>query len=118
MEKWVRMKYQPCAPLGEDGRPVSCCKEHTDFTRRAAAEGMVLLKNDGILPLKKGKKVAVFGKAQVDTFARRYEDYPSAASFGKGETHEKYYEDIYVGYRYFETVPGAAEVRNTFPKIP
>jgi len=279
MEKWSRMKYMPCAPLGEDGKKVSCCKEHTDFTRRAAADGMVLLKNDGVLPLKKGAKVAVFGKAQVDhvtgvhikfstayvcdildglcaegfelfeecvdfyraacgkmdsnaalrgwerskiaepeipedmlsraaafsdtaimilsrrqgedadrrpdefyltagerkmidgvcgtfenvvvllnigaametawieenskiggalltwypgmeggkavadvltgavnpsgklvdTFARRYEDYPSATSFGKWETLEKYYEDIYVGYRFFETVPGAAE---------
>lgn len=280
MEKWTRMKYMPCAPLGEDGRKISCCKAHTDFTRRAAAEGMVLLKNDGVLPLQTGAKVAVFGKAQidhvtgnhktfstthicdimeglrseglelfeegmafyreacvekipgnavlrswekgkidepeipgrllsraaafsdtaivilsrrqgedadrrpeefcltaeerkmikdvcgvfskivvllnigaametawieenpkiggalltwypgmeggravadvltgkvnpsgkmVDTFARRYEDYPSAATFGKWETLEKYYEDIYVGYRYFETVPGAAE---------
>lgn len=66
MEKWARMKYQPCAPLGENGRNVSCCKAHRDFTRRAAAEGMVLLKNKGILPLKRGSKVAVFGKAQAD----------------------------------------------------
>ena len=37
-----------------------------------------------------------------DTVARKYEDYPSAEHFGKKEYNE-YYEDIYVGYRYFET---------------
>ncbi len=36
------------------------------------------------------------------TIARHYEDYPSAANFGNREYNE-YKEDIYVGYRYFET---------------
>ena len=279
MKKWTRMKYMPCAPLGKDGKLASCCSEHIAFTRRAAAEGMVLLKNKGILPLAEGTKLAVFGKGQidhivgvadnfptphvcnfleglqtegfalceellqfysetckrkstetdhrfwlvnhmiepeipqpllehaakftdtaviilgrsqgentdrkvqdfylsaaeqamirdvcavfsnvvvllnigaaietgwiedndkisaalltwypgmeggkaladillgrvnpsgkmVDTFARKYDDYPSSATFGKADTQEKYYEDIYVGYRYFETVPEAAK---------
>ena len=38
----------------------------------------------------------------TDTIARRYEDYPSAKNFG-GRGHNCYQEDIYVGYRYFET---------------
>lgn len=38
----------------------------------------------------------------TSTFARHYEDYPSAAHFG-GEIFNNYVEDIYVGYRYFET---------------
>lgn len=38
----------------------------------------------------------------TDTIARRYEDYPSSAYFG-GKTSNAYVEDIYVGYRYFET---------------
>ncbi len=38
----------------------------------------------------------------TDTIAVKYEDYPSSAHFGKKEANE-YFEDIYVGYRYFET---------------
>lgn len=37
-----------------------------------------------------------------DTIAFNYEDYPSAIQFGQEEFVE-YIEDIYVGYRYFET---------------
>lgn len=37
-----------------------------------------------------------------DTIARRYEDYPSAEHFGD-KKRNVYREDIYVGYRYFET---------------
>ena len=38
----------------------------------------------------------------TSTFAYHYEDYPSANNFG-GEVFNNYAEDIYVGYRYFET---------------
>ena len=37
--------------------------EHHALARRIAAEGMVLLKNNGILPLKSPKKIAVIGRA-------------------------------------------------------
>lgn len=37
-----------------------------------------------------------------DTIAKRYEDYPSSGSFGAKE-YNNYVEDIFVGYRYFET---------------
>ncbi|MBR5506813.1 MAG: glycoside hydrolase family 3 C-terminal domain-containing protein, partial [Clostridia bacterium] len=66
MKKWTRMRFQPCIPLGEDGRLVSSCDKHTQFSRKTASEGMVLLKNEGILPFEKGTKIAVFGKAQID----------------------------------------------------
>lgn len=46
-------------------------------------------------------KVNPSGKL-ADTIAIRYEDYPSAANFGNVEKND-YAEDIYVGYRYFET---------------
>lgn len=42
----------------------------------------------------------------TDTWAKRYEDYPSSASFGRnnGNVDDEYYtEGIYVGYRYFDT---------------
>ena len=38
----------------------------------------------------------------TDTIALSYEDYPSAANFGNRDAN-RYEEDIYVGYRWFET---------------
>ncbi|MDO5736842.1 MAG: glycoside hydrolase family 3 N-terminal domain-containing protein, partial [Propionibacteriaceae bacterium] len=38
----------------------------------------------------------------TSTIARRYEDYPSAGHFGDRH-HSNYAEDVFVGYRYFET---------------
>ena len=38
----------------------------------------------------------------TDTIANRYMDYPSASHFGEKLANE-YWEDIYVGYRWFET---------------
>ena len=39
-----------------------------ELLRRAGAEGCVLLKNDGVLPLKKDREIAVVGRCQVDWF--------------------------------------------------
>lgn len=47
-----------------------------------------------------------------DTFAKHLEDYPSSDSFHNSSNYVEYYEDIYVGYRYFETVPQKAELVN------
>ena len=41
------------------------------------------------------------------TFARTLADYPSADHFDDSDYYVEYLEDIYVGYRYFETIPGA-----------
>ncbi len=38
----------------------------------------------------------------TDTIAKAYEDYPTSCCFG-GREYNAYTEDIYVGYRYFET---------------
>ena len=66
MDRWTRYACMPCLPLGEDGRRVTGSKEHFELSKKAASEGMVLLKNDGLLPLKNGTKLAIFGTAQYD----------------------------------------------------
>jgi beta-glucosidase len=43
-----------------------------------------------------------------DTFACGLADYPSTEHFHDSLEYVDYTEDIYVGYRYFETLPGAA----------
>lgn len=45
----------------------------------------------------------------ADTFAAKTEDYPSTANFHESFDYVNYTEDIYVGYRYSETIPGAKE---------
>ena len=45
----------------------------------------------------------------VDSCAASFDDYPSSEGFHESTDYVKYTEDIFVGYRYFETVPGKAE---------
>ena len=41
-------------------------QEHIDLARQVAADGMVLMENNGALPLAHGAKVAMFGRAMID----------------------------------------------------
>ena len=67
MERWVRARFLPGIPLGKDGRRVTAGPEHIALSRRAAREGMVLLKNEGnALPLRRGCRLALFGKGTFD----------------------------------------------------
>ncbi len=67
MRKWTRANYQPNLPLGENGERVTASPAHLELSRQAAQEGMVLLKNEaGLLPLRKGSRIALFGKAGFD----------------------------------------------------
>ncbi len=73
-----------------------------------------LVKPDAVLYAWQGGMLGGLGTADVlvgntspsgkltDTIARSVSDYPSAGHFGN-TTREYYCEDIYVGYRYFET---------------
>ena len=87
MEKWARIKYQPVLPLGENNTKITGCQKHIDLSRRAAEEGIVLLKNENsTLPLKKNEKIAIFGKAQID--------YVKVGG-GSGDVHSEYTLNIY-----------------------
>lgn len=55
---------------------------------------------NGVLDVLTGK-ISPCGKL-ADTIARDIQDYPSTANYG-GTAYNVYAEDIYVGYRYFET---------------
>ncbi len=87
MEKWYRSVHQPHVPLGEDGY-VTMCEKHIDLSCRAAVEGMVLLKNDGTLPLQKGTPVALMGKGTYD--------YVKCGG-GSGEVHTGYIRTVAEG---------------------
>lgn len=91
MDKYARFRYQPCLPLGVDGRKVTGSPEHAELSRRAAGEGMVLLKNDGgTLPLKRGTRVALFGKATVEYIK---------GGGGSGDVFCAYTHNIYDGFK-------------------
>lgn len=89
MQKWTRVMYQPNIPLGENGEKVTACRKHIALSKEAAKEGMVLLKNDGdLLPLSRGSKVALFGKASFD-YVR--------GGGGSGEVTVSYARNLYEG---------------------
>ncbi len=91
MERWARANYQPMLPLGRDGHRITACKEHLLLSKKAAREGMVLLKNEAAaLPLAKGSRLALFGKA---TF-----DYVKGGG-GSGDVTVSYTRNLYDGLK-------------------
>ena len=90
MDKYARFRFQPCIPLGEDGRCVTASLKHVMLSRRAATEGMVLLKNENeALPLKKGERIALFGKATIEYIK---------GGGGSGDVHCPYICNIAQGF--------------------
>lgn len=91
MEHWVRARFTPNLPLGRDGKRVTASAEHIAISKNAAKEGMVLLKNTGgLLPLKRGAKVALFGKGTAD--------YVKGGG-GSGDVYCPYVHNILDGFR-------------------
>ena len=65
--KWQRINHMPPLPLYPGEPRVTAGAAHIALAREAAAEGMVLLKNEErTLPLDPAAPLAVFGKAQAD----------------------------------------------------
>ena len=94
-EKWLRARFLPCIPLGDNRSCITACEKHIALSRRAACEGAVLLKNEnGFLPFEKGQKVAVFGNAQID--------YVKGGS-GSGDVFVPYTRNIYDGLKMKES---------------
>ena len=89
-EKWARYKYNLTTAIGENGKRVTGSKEHIALSRRAAGEGMVLLENNGILPLKEGSKIALFGIGSLD--------YVKGGG-GSGQVYCAYTRNIYEGFK-------------------
>lgn len=89
MDKYARFRYQPCLPIGTDGRRITASKENINLSRKAATEGIVLLKNNGCLPLKKGTGVSLFGKATIEYIK---------GGGGSGDVHCPYIRNIFDGF--------------------
>ena len=83
--------FQPGVGIGDNGQRVTACKEHIELSKEAAKEGMVLLKNEqGVLPLAKGSRVALFGKG---TF-----DYVKGGG-GSGDVTVEYIRNLWDGFQ-------------------
>ena len=65
-ERWSRYLYNLTTNLGENGQRLTGCPEHIALSRKVAGEGMVLLENNGILPLQAGTTVALFGTGTME----------------------------------------------------
>ncbi len=91
MNKYARFRYQPCLPLGKDGKRVTASAEHIALSRKVAADGMVLLKNENnALPLQRSEKIALFGKATIEYIK---------GGGGSGDVHCPYVKNIYEGFK-------------------
>lgn len=67
MERWIRNRFTPNLPLYREKDRVTASREHVGIAHEVALEGMVLLKNENrALPLARGSRIALFGKAVCD----------------------------------------------------
>lgn len=66
------------------------CKEHRDLALEAAEKGMVLIENNGILPLQKTEKVAVAGK---------YANTENVGDYGSSRVYNRHVVNPYEGLK-------------------
>ena len=88
-ERWMNYKHTIMTSCGENGERLTSSQKHIDISHKAATEGMVLLENDGLLPLKDGTKLAIFGIGSID--------YVKGGG-GSGQVYSAYIRNIYEGF--------------------
>ncbi|MCF0143437.1 MAG: glycoside hydrolase family 3 C-terminal domain-containing protein, partial [Parasporobacterium sp.] len=94
MAGWSRIRYNPNIPLYPDRERVTGGREHIRISKDAAKEGMVLLKNDNkALPLKKGSRLVLIGKATLD--------YVKGGG-GSGDVTVAYSRNLYEGIKIYD----------------
>lgn len=98
------------SPYKDAPEEVICCKKHSDIALEAARKSMVLIKNDGLLPLKKDiASVFVGGAFATDTYALMGNYYGIAghmSSYLEGiATHVSAGTKIYHMYGFQATTP-------------
>ncbi len=86
---WARYRHSLTLGLGENGRRLTGSAEHIELSHRVATEGMVLLENNGLLPLKKGTTVSLFGIGSYDYVM---------GGGGSGMVFSAYVRDVYEGF--------------------
>ena len=89
-EKWASYRYNLTTNLGEKGSRLTGCDAHIALSRKAAQEGMVLLENNGLLPLKAGTSVALFGVGSLEYIQ---------GGGGSGQVFPAYVRNIYEGFQ-------------------
>ena len=88
--KWSRYEFNLATPMGENNQPLTGCDAHIALSRKVATEGMVLLENNGTLPLKEGTTVSLFGIGSLD--------YVKGGG-GSGRVYSAYFRNIYEGFQ-------------------
>ena len=108
-DKEVELLHTVCDAFSKVVVIINCCAimDMSEFEKLGDKIGAIMYvwlggnqPGDAVCDLISGK-VSPCGKL-VDTIAKSYEDYPSSKNYG-GRNFNNYEEDIYVGYRYFET---------------
>ena len=98
------------SPYKDAPESLICCRKHSNIAREAARKSMVLMKNDGLLPLRKDiASVFVGGAFATDTFALMGNYYGIAghmSSYLEGiSTHVSAGTKIYHMYGFQATTP-------------